>query len=125
MPEHTFEIASYDVDLNQSSEGATSGLRLQGEEGIEEPESVAYLNFYPERRFETRRQIGISSSVVSVTVNLRRAEFDHYYHLLQTERPVYLYAQFEDGDGPIQEVESFGVSTDLETVGEGFEDWSF
>lgn len=125
MPEHTFEIASYDVDLNLSAEGAISSLRLQSGERGDESQSVAYLNFYPDDQFEPRRRIGVSSSVVSVTANLRRTEYERFYHLLQTERPVYLYAQYEVGDEPIRQVESFGLSTDLETVGEGFEDWSF
>jgi hypothetical protein len=124
VPEHSFEIASYDVDLDLSPEGATSSLRLEGEDG-DDPQSIAYLNFYPEARLEPRRRIGIASSVVSVTADVHRSEYERFYHLLQTEKPVYCYAQYESGDEPIRDVESFGVSTDLETVGEGFEDWSF
>lgn len=119
MPEHTFEVDAYDVDLSMDDDGTTRGLRLT-DRG--DPGTTAFLNFYPEGRIERRAEIAVAEEGTSLVVDAPLSEFDRFYHLLQTERPVYCYADYEERDGPLDDVESFGLATDLEMVGEGFED---
>jgi hypothetical protein len=122
MPVHSFEITRYDVEMVSDAEGATRGLQL--EEAAGDRRNVAFLQFVPADRRSGRRQVSVSEQVVAVAADLPVAEFEWYYHLLQTEQPVFCYAAYERGEGPIHELETFGLTTDLETVGEGFADVS-
>lgn len=61
---------------------------------------------------------------MSATVDVPAGEFDHVYHALRTEEPVYLDAVYGDGDGPIHDLASVGLTTELEMVGGGSRDAS-
>jgi hypothetical protein len=122
MSVHSFEVARYDVEMVYDAEGTTRGLQLEGT--ADDRRNVAFLQFVPADRPSGRRQVSFSEQTVAVAADLPVAEFEWYYHLLQTEGPVFLYAEYERGEGPIHELETLGLTTDLETVGEGFEDVS-
>ncbi|MFB6106290.1 MAG: hypothetical protein ABEJ70_04880 [Halobacteriaceae archaeon] len=124
MAEHTFEVETYDVDLHPvpDADGATRSLRLESASGA--ARDVAYLNFYPPDGYAPRARLGTSRDATSLTVRLPEEEFDRFYHVLQTEEPVYCYAQYHPGEDPVVDVDEFGVTTELEMVGEGFTDHS-
>jgi hypothetical protein len=121
MPSHDFEIEGYDVDMYFLDEGPKRSLRLVGSDDSGE-ESVAYLHFFRNERYADRKQLTRSPDVTALIVDLPLTEYDELYHVLQTEKPVYLYAEYEASDDPVRDVESVGITTELEMVGEGFED---
>ncbi|MFC7045803.1 hypothetical protein ACFQH6_10635 [Halobacteriaceae archaeon GCM10025711] len=123
MQEFDFKVESYDVDLHPTSDGPTRSIRLEGSER-DDPQGIAFLQFFPERRLRHRARLGLTEHLVSVSVDFRLDEYEPIYHLLQTERPVYLYAEYEESDDPIHSAESVGLTTELEIVGEGFEDFT-
>ena len=121
MASHDFQIEGYDVDLYFLEEGAKRSLKLAGTDDAGE-DCVAYLHFYPDDEDVTRAQLTRAPDLTGLVVDLHRSEYDQLYHVLQTEKPVYLYVEYEDADAPVLDVESIGITTELEMVGEGFED---
>lgn len=115
------EVTGYDVDMYFLDEGAMRSIRLEGTDG-EGTDAVAYLHFYANQRYADRAQLTVAPDLIALVVDLQLAEYEQLYHLLQTEKPVYLYAEYERTDEPVMRVTSMGVTTELEMVGEGFED---
>ena len=65
--------------------------------------------------------LGVGSLVQNVIgVHAPISDFDHMYHILQTENPVYFY--WKAGDRGL--LIHFGISTNVEPTGEGLIDHS-
>lgn len=56
-----------------------------------------------------------------VNVNLPTADFDSIYHVVQTEKPIFVHWRCDPED---RKITGFDVSTSEEPVGEGFLDTS-
>lgn len=115
-----FEAAGYDVDRYFLDEGA---VRTPGPRGpARGTDTVAHLALLSEPA--VRGPGATDGGTRPARAGRRPAArgVEHLYHLLQTERPVYVYAEYERSDQPVAQVTAMGVAAELEMVGEGFED---
>lgn len=121
MPEHTFEVEAYDVDLYLLGEGSRRSLRLEGVDP-DGHDAVGYLNFFDDEDHLGRAEFSRTDDAVAVVADLPLDAFDQLYHVLQTEQPLALYVEYVASADPLCEVTDVGLTSSLEMVGEGFED---
>lgn len=102
------QLTSYEVSNFQASTlNYDSSLRLT----LADPDHTVSIEFPGSAPVDN---VNIGGGLSTVKVNSHC--FDEFYHMLQTESPVYFTA-YEFGD-----LRFVGLSTDAEGTGEGFQD---
>ena len=106
------EVEDYKVDVFQSPTlNYDRSIRLQLKA------TASYSAHTVSIRFPTSAPTDfVSIGTNFSTVHISRTRFDEIYHILQTEKPVYLTAYEFDS------TRFAGLSTDPEATGEGFKD---
>jgi hypothetical protein len=108
------EVDQYWVEVFASSNlSYNRSIRLSLKPSTGYPAHTVSIQFHPVLPADFVN-IGNTFSTIQMSVD----RFDTFYHLLQTEKPVF-FSAYETGNPPI----SFaGLSSDAEGTGEGFRD---
>ncbi len=127
MPDQTFEVETYTVTVRGiTNTGIPRRISISSPAAAHGIRTRANLNFWesdPSNKGNVRNVGGLNFDGITINANMKKSDYDHIYHLLQTEKPVKVrYFYSSAGDTTTKSLSALYVFSGDEFPGEGDED---